>query len=37
MIERMGITQVSVKDLPLPYTSTTAEIATAVSEFQMPG
>ena len=37
MIKRMGVTQVSVKDFHLPYTSTPAEIAKAVSEFNSAG
>jgi sugar phosphate isomerase/epimerase len=37
MIKRMGVTQVSVKDFHLPYTSTPAEIAKAVNEFKSAG
>ena len=37
MIKRMGVTQVSVKDFHLPYTSTPAEIGKAVNEFKSAG
>ena len=37
MIKQLGVTYVSVKDFHLPYTSTPAEIAKAVSEFQKAG
>jgi len=37
MIKRLGVTQVSVKDFHLPYTSTPAEIAKAVNEFKSAG
>jgi sugar phosphate isomerase/epimerase len=37
MIKRMGITQVSVKDVHLAYTLTPAEIAKAVGDFKTAG
>jgi len=37
MIKRLGVTQVSVKDFHLPYTSTPAEIAKAVGDFTKAG
>lgn len=37
MIRQLGVTDVSVKDFHLPYTSTPAEIARAVSEFSKAG
>ena len=37
MIAKLGVTQVSVKDFHLPYTSTPAEITKAVSDFKKAG
>ena len=37
MIQQLGITRVSVKDFHLPYTSTAAEIARAVGDFNKAG
>ena len=37
MIQQLGVTDVSVKDFHLPYTSTPAEIARAVGEFKKAG
>jgi sugar phosphate isomerase/epimerase len=37
MIKQLGVTEVSVKDFHLPYTSTPAEIAKAVGEFTKAG
>jgi sugar phosphate isomerase/epimerase len=37
MIRQLGVTDVSVKDFHLPYTSTPAEITRAVSEFSKAG
>lgn len=37
MIKQLGVTEVSVKDFHLPYTSTPAEISKAVSDFTKAG